>query len=106
MNNMMKCKNCGVTIISKSDYKLFCSINCFQKYKYHNDKEWREKVKETNRRIRKKRYNSDEEYRKKSLEYTKKWIKKHPERMRINALKWYHKNAKNKVQDLSKNNKE
>lgn len=92
------CKYCKKQKHNKG-YSEFCSINCYQLYKYHNDAEYREKHKERIKVRHKERWKTDKEFRKKQMGYSRDWQLRHIDRTReisrLSARRQYAKKKEN-----------
>lgn len=73
------CKYCGKKFRRES--AEFCSQNCYQKWRYHNIKEVKQKVIKAVSIRSKERYATDKNYREQAKKYSRAWQKKNPKRM-------------------------
>lgn len=81
---MKICKYCDSEHDRDSDY---CSINCYQLWRYHNIPEVKKKhIKRTSKRFSE-RYKADGNFRRKVMANTRKWQKKNVEKVREIARK-------------------
>lgn len=77
----MKCKFCGKEIRGSTGHREFCNTNCYQKWRYHNIPEVKDKIIEKGTINRKKRYANDEKFREQCIKYSRNWQKKNKERV-------------------------